>query len=114
LSIVAAYAIAAQSLLAAFGGFSLPDIDQNTPVFELCHGASTMPERPDNNSVYLVCTHCIFCFAGAHHALIGGSNADLHRIDYEILAVASISNESLRPNTPYHSIASARGPALRG
>jgi hypothetical protein len=108
--VVVAYAVAAQSLLVVLAGFSPTDIDQNTPVFELCHDASATPERPDTNSDYLVCTHCIFCFAGAHPAVVGGSNAVLHRIDFEILVVASINNESLRPNTPSHSIASPRGP----
>ena len=110
--VVAAYAVAAQSLLVALGGFSLADIDQNLPVFELCHDASATRERPDSNSDYLACTHCIFCFAGAHQAAIAGSNAILHRIDFEILAVASVAHESVRPDTPSHSIASPRGPPL--
>jgi hypothetical protein len=110
--VVAAYAVAAQTLLVALGGFSPADIDQNTPVFELCHDASATPERPSSNPDYLVCAHCIFCFAGAHQAVIGGSNALLHRIDFEILAVASVAYESALPDTPSHSIASPRGPPL--
>ena len=48
LSVVVAYAVAAQSLLIAVAGFSLPaDAGQNAPAFELClHDQSGAPELP--------------------------------------------------------------------
>ena len=51
LSVVVAYVVAAQSLLIAVAGFSLPaDAGQNAPAFELClHDASSAPELPASN-----------------------------------------------------------------
>jgi hypothetical protein len=77
LSVAVAYAIAIQSLLVAVGGFSLPvDASQNAPAFELClHDASGAPVLPADKPGPSGCAHCIFCFAGAHHALVGAAPA---------------------------------------
>ena len=80
LSVVVAYAVAIQSLLIAVAGFSLPaDGGQNAPAFELClHDAAGEPALPASNPDQSGCTHCIFCFAGAHHAVIGTAPAVFH------------------------------------
>src|SRR5215472_8006002 len=83
LSVVVAYAVAVQSLLIAVAGFSLPaDAGQNAPAFELCqHDASGAPELPASKPDLSDCMHCIFCFAGAHDAVIGTAPALFHRIN---------------------------------
>ncbi len=65
IGIVVAYAVAAQSLLIALGGFSLPgNVGEEAPAFELClHDAQDAPELPAGNPDHSGCTHCIFCFA---------------------------------------------------
>ena len=90
LSVVVAYAVAIQSLLIAVGGFSLPaDAGQNTPAFELClHDAAGEPALPASNPDQSGCTHCIFCFAGAHHAVIGTAPAVFHRVTVAMVVVA--------------------------
>jgi hypothetical protein len=81
LGLLVAYAVAAQSLLIAAGGFALPaHADANAPAFELClHGAHDVPSAPADHSGHSGCTHCIFCFAGAHHAVIVFPTAAFHR-----------------------------------
>ena len=83
LSVVVAYAVAVQSLLIAVAGFSLPaDAGHNAPAFELClHDVSGTPELPASKPDFSDCTHCIFCFAGAHHAVIGTAPAVFHRVN---------------------------------
>ena len=51
IGIVVAYAVAAQGLLIALGGFSLPaNVGGDTPAFELClHDAQDAPELPAGN-----------------------------------------------------------------
>ena len=111
LSIVVAYAVAIQSLLIAVAGFSLPaDAGQNAPAFELClHDTSGAPElpasKPDSR-----CTHCIFCFAGAHHAVIGTAPAIFHRIDVAMVVVPWRGDASALARSTRYIIASPRGP----
>jgi hypothetical protein len=112
LSVAVAYAVAIQSLLIAVAGFSLPaDAGQNAPAFELClHDASGAPELPASNPDRSGCTHCIFCFAGAHHAVIGTTPAVFHRVNVTIAVVRWLGDTSgLRRLTRY-TIASPRGP----
>jgi len=114
LSVVVAYAVAIQSLLIAVGGFSLPaDAGQNTPAFELClHDAAGEPALPASNPDQSGCTHCIFCFAGAHHAVIGTAPAVFHRVNVAIMVVSWLGETfDLRWLTRY-AIASPRGPPL--
>ena len=114
LSVVVAYAVAIQSLLIAVGGFSLPaDAGQNTPAFELClHDAAGEPALPASNPDQSGCTHCIFCFAGAHHAVIGTAPAVFHRVNVAIMVVSRLGETfDLRWLTRY-TIASPRGPPL--
>jgi hypothetical protein len=112
LSIVIAYAVAIQSLLIAVAGFSLPaDAGQNAPAFELClHDTSGAPQTPADNADHSGCTHCIFCFAGAHHAVIAAAPAVFRRVYVAMVVVPQLGGASgLRRLTRY-TIASPRGP----
>jgi hypothetical protein len=62
LGVVVAYAVAAQSLLIALGGFSLPaHAGEGVPAIELClHDADGAPLSPPGNADHSGCTHCIF------------------------------------------------------
>jgi hypothetical protein len=118
ISVVVAYAVAAQSLLIVLGGFALAaQANDATPAFELClhdtqEDAKGAPQLPAGKSDHSGCTHCIFCFAGSHHAVIGASPALFHRLDIEFLVVEPVANERPRPRTPAYSIANPRGPPL--
>jgi len=114
LSVVVAYAVAIQSLLIAVGGFSLPaDAGQNTPAFELClHDAAGEPALPASNPDQSGCTHCIFCFAGAHHAVIGTAPAVFQRVDVAMVVVAWPGDSSGPRRLARYTIASPRGPPL--
>jgi hypothetical protein len=114
LSVVVAYAVAAQSLLIAVAGFSLPaDAGQNAPAFELClHDQSGALQLPPSDLGHAKCTHCIFCFAGAHHAVIGGAADAFHSVDVGMVVVPwRGSTTGLRRLTRY-AIANPRGPPL--
>jgi hypothetical protein len=121
IGLLVAYAVAAQGLLIAVGGFaSLAHADQNGPAFELClhdarAAAQTAPNLPAENpgQGHAGCTHCIFCFAGAHHALIGSAPVLFHRVGVEITANAWAADKHCLPRRSAHSIASPRGPPLR-
>ena len=114
LSVVVAYAVAIQSLLIAVGGFSLPAVaGQNTPAFELClHDAAGEPALPASNPDQSGCTHCIFCFAGAHHAVIGTAPAVFHRVNVAMVVVAWPGDISGPRRLARYTIASPRGPPL--
>jgi hypothetical protein len=114
IGIVVAYAVVAQSLLIALGGFALPaQANGDTPTSEVClHDTQGAPELPASNPDHYGYTHCIFCFAGSHHAVIGGSAAVFHRVDIDIVSTASVAAESPLPRAPAYSIASPRGPPL--
>jgi hypothetical protein len=114
LSVVVAYAVAIQSLLIVFAGFPLTaDAGQSAPAFELClHDASGTPDLPANKADLSGCTHCIFCFAGAQHAVIGGTPAVFHRVAVAMVVVRWLADTpGSRPLTRY-TIASPRGPPL--
>ena len=111
-AIVAAYAVAIQSLLVAVAGFALPaDAGESTPAFELClHDASDAPELPASKPDLSGCTHCIFCFAGGHDALIGTPPGAFHRVHVTAVVEPWLSEtHSIRPPAR-HVIASPRGP----
>ena len=118
IGLVVAYAVAAQTLLIALGGFALPArADDGTPAFELClHDAQEdvqgALEWPAGHRDHSGCTHCIFCFAGSHHAVIGAVPLVFHLVDVEILVAPSVANKSPLPSARAHSIASPRGPPL--
>ena len=113
LCIVVAYAIAVQSLLLMLGGFvPAAQIDGAVTDLELCHQDAQAPvEVPAKNSDQ-GCAHCIFCFAGAHHAVVGTAPAVFHRVNVAIAVVLRLDDTSgLRWLTRY-TIASPRGPPL--
>jgi hypothetical protein len=114
IGVLVAYAVATQSLLLAIGGFGLPALaNDGTPAVELClHDNQGGSELPAGNPDHTACTHCLFCFAGLHHAVIGEPAACVHRVDIAILVALSVAHESPRPSAPAHSIANPRGPPL--
>lgn len=115
IGVVVAYAVAAQSLLIAAGGFALPAQAGDGPVaFELClHSTQGPPDLPAGTPNGSGCSHCIFCFAGAHHALIAAPPALFHRVDVAIIDAAQAADTHRLPRIAAHSIASPRGPPLR-
>ena len=111
IGIAVAYAVAVQSLLIALGGFALPaQADQSTAAFELCLHDQTAPSLPAGNPAKSGCTHCIFCFAGAHHALTAPAPALLERLDAEGIGAPWAASKHSLVALPAHSIASPRGP----
>ena len=114
LSVVIAYAVAIQSLLIAVAGFSLPvDPGQNAPAFELClHDTTGAPSLPADKPDFSGCTHCIFCFAGAHHAVIGTAAAVFHRVNVAMVVVPLLDDGSGPRRLTRYTIASPRGPPL--
>jgi hypothetical protein len=118
IGIVVAYAVAAQSLLIAIGGFS-PSAQANagTPAFTLClhdtqdvaQDAPALPAKaPDSG-----CSHCIFCFAGSHQALTRSPPVLSQRIDVAVGEIARVADTHALPRLSAYSIASPRGPPLR-
>ena len=75
LAVVLVHAVAVQALLVALGGFSLTaNADQSPPAFELCsHGVDGAAQSPVKIPDLSGCTHCVFCLAGAHHAVVGAA-----------------------------------------
>jgi hypothetical protein len=117
IGVVVAYAVAAQSLLIALGGFTLPAHAGGDAAVEFClhdaqRDAGDVPNVPAGNSDHAPCTHCIFCFAGPHHAVIGGSAPLVHRVDIVILLTPPPVDKSPRPSIPAYSIPNPRGPPL--
>ena len=112
LSVAVAYAIAIQSLMIAVAGFSLPaEASQNGPAFELClHDTSGAPALPADKPDLSGCTHCVFCFAGAHHAMVGAAPADFHRINVAMAVVPWHGDTPVPVRLTRHAIASPRGP----
>jgi hypothetical protein len=113
--IVVAYAVATQSLLIALGGFALAaPTDQTPPAIVLCHHEEQGPaELPNGNSPHAGCTHCLFCFAGAHVAVIGAQPVLLHRLGAELSDALAAVDDQYVPGLPPHSIAEPRGPPFR-
>jgi hypothetical protein len=115
IGIAVAYAVAVQSLLLALGGFQLvAHANAATPGFELCvHDAQGAPAAPDKAPSHPGCSHCIFCFAGAHHALIGSPPVLFVRVDVAVSELALAPGTHAPPRLSAYSIASPRGPPLR-
>jgi hypothetical protein len=115
IGIAVAYAVAAQSLLIAIGGFSFPaSADASRPAFTLClHDAQDTPAVPDKAPFHPGCSHCIFCFAGSHHALIGSPPILFQRVDVAIVDAARVADARALPRPSAYSTASPRGPPLR-
>jgi hypothetical protein len=116
IGVVVAYAVAAQSLLIVLGGFSLPArADAASPAFELClHDRQNVPDLPAGIPGHPGCTHCVFCFAGAHQAVIGSPPALFARVDVKIIDAPAVADRPGLPRLSAYSIASPRGPPLRG
>ena len=114
IGIVVAYAVAAQGLLIALGGFSLPaNVGGDTPAFELCpHDAQDAPELPAGNPDHTNYTHCIFCLAGSHHAAIEAAPVAFHRVLAETVDAPRVADRQHLPRLPAYSIAIPRGPPL--
>jgi hypothetical protein len=115
IGVIVAYAVAAQSLLIALGGFTLPSsADAGAPAFELClhdgQGTSGLPAGTPDHAGF---NHCIFCFAGSHHALIGSPPALFQRVDVAVIETQRVPDRHSLPRLSAHSIASPRGPPLR-
>lgn len=116
IGVVVAYAVAAQSLFIAVGGFALPaHADAGTPGFELClHSTQAAPDTPAGVPDHPACSHCILCFAGAHHALIGAPPILSLRIDVAIIDAPNAADEHCLPRLCAHSITkSSRSAAWR-
>ena len=115
LGIIVAYAVAAQSLLLAFGGFALAaPTDAGAPAFELClHDGQAAPGSPGSMPSHPGCTHCIFCFAGSYHAVAAAPDIPFHRIDAEFADVPWVNDQHAQPRFSGYSIANPRGPPLR-
>jgi hypothetical protein len=108
-----AYAVAAQGLLIALGGFpAVAQAHDGASGFELClHDSQDAPaQSPANTPAQSGCTHCLFCFAGAHQALVGAAPAAFHRVDGAAVATSWLPDISRQLLIPAYSIASPRGP----
>jgi hypothetical protein len=116
IGVIVAYAVATQSLLLAIGGFALPaQANDGAPAVELCLHDTQLDtndagQLPAGNADHAPCTHCMFCFAGSHQAVIGWSEAIVHRVDVEIVIASVVADKAAPPRAPPHSIASPRGP----
>ena len=113
ISVIVAYAVAAQSLLIiALGGSSVPaNVGDDAPAFELClHNAQDATELPAGNPDHTYCTDCIFCFAGSHHAAIGMAPIGFHRVNVAMVVVPWRGGASGPRRLTRHTIASPRGP----
>ncbi len=115
IGIVVAYAVAAQSLLIAIGGFQLiAQADGAAPAFELClHDAQDAPALPAKAPNHPGCNHCIFCFAGSHHAVIGSPPVLFERLYVAATDAVQVADTHGQPLLSAYSIASPRGPPLR-
>jgi len=110
IGIVVAYAVAAQSLLIAIGGFQSIAHADGAPAFELCvHDAQDAP-APAGIPSHPGCSHCILCFAGSHHGVIGSAPVLLARVNVSIVDGVRLAAAQVPPRLPAHAIASPRGP----
>jgi hypothetical protein len=109
---VIASAFVIQSFLIAVGGLSAPaGAGEITPGFELClHDTSGTPGLPAGKPDYNGCTHCIFCFAGAHHAVFGNPPILFGRVTLATVMVRWLGNERSVERLIRFTIANPRGP----
>ena len=113
LGVVVAYAIAIQSLLTVLGGFApAAQIDTAVTGLELCHQDAQAPVEVPAKNPDPGCAHCIFCFAGAHHAVISTAPAVFHRVNVAMVVVAWPGDSSGPRRLARYTIASPRGPPL--
>ena len=107
-----AFAVAAQSLLIVFGGFGDAALaDQATPAFAICHhDDSEAPAAPAGVPGNQACSHCIFCFAGSQHLVLGSPPAVSHRIRIAVAVIAPSGDERSLTRRPGYAIANPRGP----
>jgi hypothetical protein len=114
IGVILAYAVAAQSLLIAVGGFSLPaQANDGGAQFELClHDSGGAAEQPGKTSGGSACTHCILCFTGSHHAVIQAPHFGFHVAYVDPADAIGPADRPLLPGIPAYSIASPRGPPL--
>jgi len=114
IGVILAYAVAAQSLVIALGGFSIPaQANDGGAAFELClHDSSGSAEQPAKAPGGSACTHCIFCFAGSHHAVIEAPRFVFHAAYVDVADAIGPADGPLLPGIPAYSIASPRGPPL--
>jgi hypothetical protein len=116
IGVIVAYAVAAQSLLIVLSGFPLPALtNERVAAFELClHDGQAAPDQPAGNPDRSGgCTHCIFCFAGSHHAAIGAPTVVVQRAYADTGEKPWAADKHALPHFPAHSIANPRGPPLR-
>jgi hypothetical protein len=113
LGVVVAYAVAMQSLLLVLGGFApAAQIDSAVSGLELCHQDIQAPiEAPAKNSDQ-GCAHCVFCFAGAHHAMISTASTVFHRVNVVMVALPWLGDRSGLTRQARYTNASPRGPPL--
>jgi hypothetical protein len=111
-SFVIAPAFVIQSFLIAVGGLPAPaGPGEITPGFELClHDTSGTPGVPAGKPDYNGCTHCIFCFAGAYHALFRNPPILFGRVTLAAVIVRWLGNERSVERRIRNAIANPRGP----
>jgi hypothetical protein len=114
IAVALAHAVAVQALLVALGGFSLAvNADQSSSAFELCsHDASGATQSPAKIPDQSGCTHCIFCLAGAHAAVIGAAPAAFHRVNVATVVVPWLAATKRLQRLTRYAIAIPRGPPL--
>jgi hypothetical protein len=113
LGVVVAYAVAIQGLLLVVGGFAPAlQIDSAVTGLELCHQDAQAPVEVPAKNPDPGCAHCIFCFAGAHHAVISTAPAVFHRVNFAMVLVPWLGDLSGLTRPTRHTIASPRGPPL--
>lgn len=114
IGILVAYSVAAQSLLIAIGGFQLIAQANGAPALELCvHDEQDHAPAPAGIPTHPGCNHCIFCFAGSQHAVIGSPPVLFKRLDVAFIDGARLVTAQVPHRLSAHSIASPRGPPLR-
>jgi hypothetical protein len=113
LAVVVAYAIAIQSLLIVLGGFApAAKIDSAVTGLELCHQDAQAPVEVPAKNADPGGAHCIFCFAGARHAVISTASTVFHRVNVAMVVVAWLGGTPGLKRLTRYTIASPRGPPL--
>jgi hypothetical protein len=114
LGIVVAYAVAAQALLVALGGFAIPaSANDGAPAFTLClHDSDHAPSEPAGIPGHNGCSHCVFCFAGAHQSAVTPPPVVVVRVQLNIVEATWVADEYSPPRLIPYAIARPRGPPL--
>jgi hypothetical protein len=113
ISVLVAYAVAAQTLLITLSGFALAaHVDTEAAAFAVClHDVQSEPGLPAGTG-HPSCSYCICCLAGLHHALIGSPPAVCQRLEIRVGDAPRAIDRRDLPGLSAHSIASPRGPPL--